>query len=380
MFSSTEFIPETTMSSDISPSTGVVRRKTHFSGISEVEERQSQGNNYNRLRMLNKRGKSKSLMDRVDWGLIRATQVFTKQMDRIIPEKYNPVMQESGQTLFTSKMHKYLIDKGKHTRRVVGAVIVVVTFMLFFMVFNMIPWRGYFALDALTDYTDERGRTMTNIEVPHYLMVDTDASDYKRAQHVTDQNQPFPKITRNQLLIGYHQITLEYNRQANVSFSMLKKQLNKTMVEGGYSCLCAAHLGIPLNVVQVLEITATGIPNVRSLSTLTMYEPMMTLGSKETKTTQPIEGNIYYSPDAEGVEREHANGPLTGKDTFSITYPSRVALRYLTERGYEALAVSGYKAACVVFCGELSQKKKLVNRELGGVIIEGKDNSILGVL
>jgi hypothetical protein len=357
----------------------VVRRRTHLAGASDLEQEQAKHSDYHKLRVRRQRGFSMSMMERIDWALLRAALFLSKQVDRWVPSKFNPIISgeaSGGETLLASKIRRHVLDAGKYTRRAIGMGVLVLVVMMFFVVANMIPWRGYFAMDVMDMYTDERGRNMMNVEIPHYLDVDNDASDYLRAQHLVRDS--FPHIDRKDLLRGYHEVELEYERKANISFSMLRDKLNDTMIQGGYSCLCAAHLGVPLNVMQMLTVKYTGLPNVRSLTTTTLYEPTLSMADKEVISTAPVESNIYYAPPTiDGTA--HSNGPLKHGQTFSIVYPKRVALRYITERGFETISVSGYKAACVVFCCELSAKQKLFHRTKGGIILGDNDDSILGV-
>jgi len=378
LYGSTEFVAEPRRPEGISPSAELVRRRTTVAGVSDLEEASAQHSDYRRMDLKSRRAPhTMTWMERVDWALLRAAGLASRGVDRWVPARFNPRNPESGRTRWGAVIQRHVLDSGKHTRRAIGLGTLVVAAMVLLLVANAIPWRGYFAMDAVPVFADERGRSMRNVEVPHYLRVDADASDYKRAQHLVRRSTSFPAVTRDWLLRGYREVELEYGRRANVSFNMLRDALNRTMIEGGYSCLCAAHLGIPLNVVELLTVAPTGLPNTRRLLTQTLYEPTLTLGSKETRTTTPIESNIYYAPRAPGVVPEHANGPLAAGQTFTITYPNRVALRYVTEQGFEALSVSGHKAACVVFCCELSQKRALIDRVRGGVVVTDKDGSIL---
>ena len=379
LFERTEYLTETHHPDGLSPSVSLVRRRTHLSGASDLEQEQAQHSDYRRLRVKRKRGFDMSTMERVDWVLLRAAHFLSKQVDRWVPRRFNPIIsgEESvGETLLASKIRRYVLDAGKYTRRAIGTGTLILFIMMLFMVANMIPWRGYFAMDVIGMYTDERGRNIMNVEMPHYLDVDNDASDYLRAQYLVQYS--FPHINRKDLLRGYHEVELEYDRKANISFSILRDKLNETMIEGGYSCLCAAHLGVPLNVMQMLTVKHTGLPNVRSLSTTTLYEPTLSMADKEVTTTAPVESNLYYTPSIEDGN-VYSNGPLKRGQTFPIVYPKRVALRYITERGFETISVSGYKAACVVFCCELSAKRKLFHRTKGGIILGDNDDSILGV-
>jgi len=373
---STTYTPDTARPRGPNANLTLLRRKTRISGITASSEQgQAVRSEYKQMEGKAKRGRGLSVMDRIDWLLMRGALALSRQIDQWAPTRFNPVlMEDGGRTLWASRIQRHVLDRGKYTRRAIAAALVIVAIALAFVCANMLPWRAFFGMGTVSVYIDERGRSMTNVEVPHYLAVNDDASDRLRAKFLAwDDADPWTAITKDALKRGFTRVDLEYGRSANISFAMLERAMNATMIERGFGCLCAAHMGVPLNAVYIAK-TAT--------SASMLWEPSLTMASKTNRRSAPVSSNIYYAPQGADVERDHPNGPLRPDQTFSITFPEKVALRYLTERGFEGLELSGSRAACVVFCCELGLKKRLIDRKIGGVVVDvhNPDSKLLSIL
>jgi hypothetical protein len=287
--------------------------------------------------------RKKTLSERMDYYIIRWIQFVGYVGDKMIPERFNPrSMEEVGETRLSRYLRMHFLDTGRIKRKVAAILIMVSLFMLFVFTINAMPWKVYFGTGVAPIYVDSHGRRVANVVTPHYLDP-SDPSDRFRIDHVIKKHV-FPPIKKQHLEQGFLPVPMEYNVKANISLPMLEEVLSSTAKEMGFPCICAAHVGVPLNVMYI-EGSYIYDPKVASIST-ELYE------------TPPIKSNIYYSP----------RPPIGSNDVeggFVIRSPEVVSLRAISVDGYRTFRFEKNFAACVTFCAELALKRPMFVSEMG---------------
>lgn len=336
------------------------RKKTTFQGISGTKNAKSEYH-IAKAQMRDKTMK-RTLMQRIDWGLLRICSSIISIVDSVVPERYNPKEPEAADTLWGRKLRENLLDRGKHTRRI--AALCIFLFLGFSVTFiiGIVPWRTYLASDILPYYQvkGEDGTIVTikDVMMPHYIDAINDPSDRLRLAHIVNQRNVFRKINQEDLKKGYARVRVEYADAVNVSFSLLEDAMRKEADDRKLGCLCAAHMGVPLNVIWMYK---KGF----------YYEPKMTLGTEKVGFMGPVKNtNLYYNAS------DSSNGSgIPPPDGFYIGHPAGIALRHVTKKGLRSDELYGKNAGCVVFCCELASKESLVGGvEQGGVLLSKEGN------
>src|SRR6056297_946275 len=340
------------------------RKTTNISGISG-----SKKSEFRELRKrMSNRNDKKTWVQRLDWWLLRITRYIAMCIDMILPKKMNPIDQETSETLWSARIRKHLLDKGKHKRRMIYlAVLLSISFGLVFVI-TSVPWKSYTAADVIDQfYVDNNDGPLLivhNMLIPRFLNPVSDPSDVIRLKNIT--TNPFSKITKKDLEFGYKEVKVQYKYNVNISFSVVHDELKADSKEKTLSCLCAAHIGIPLNIIY---IHGNGI----------LDEPTMTLGTKELRLSPRIKNtNLYYNSTIFGDPKM----PMSKKtgippdEGFQITYPKSIAYRYLTVDGFKSKEAYSMHSACIVFCCELATKETLVGPPTKGGILTHKDGNV----
>jgi hypothetical protein len=254
-----------------------------------------------------------------------------------IPKRWNTMNLEIGMTSWEDRLRVQWLDSGLYKRKLVWAAVIFVIVLVALLVSTMIPWRLLLKTDVEHVYTDTRGREIQNILVPRLIDPKNDASDAQIANQIL-KGAPFRELTPQVVKQGYAGV-----RGSNVSLDMLRGKL----VEAGrkYPCLCAAHMGIPLNAISFFPRGGKGGKK------LFMLEP-----SPTGATGKAIESDKMQSNLDPGVP-------------FRVTHPTRMSVKFLTMDGLvDRTELRGDDSACAVWCIELAWKEALVEEDGGGIL------------
>lgn len=251
-----------------------------------------------------------------------------------IPERWNRMNLEIGMTNWENRLRVYWLDSGLYKRKLVWAAVMFVLVLVALLVSSMIPWRLLLRTDVEHVYTDTRGREIHNILVPRLMDPKNDASDAQVADQIL-RGEAFRELTPQVVKQGYTGV-----RGSNISLDMLRSKL----IEEGrnYPCLCAAHMGVPLNVITVSPFGVS--PKGKKRETpLFMLEPSPTGATGKAMASGKMQSN------------------LDPGNPFQVVHPSRMTVKYLTMNGLvDRTELRGDDAACVVWCIELAWKEQLI--------------------
>lgn len=348
------------------------RKTTRVTGISGANVG-SGGSEYRELRKRMKMPEErKSVVQRIDWALLRITMFVAKMIDKFVPSKFNPVQQETSETLWMGRIRRNMLDKGKHKRRFVTVVTFLMLSLFVVVMLTSVPWRSYAAMDVLKEAyikpDGEQGETIIvrNLLMPHYLDPRNDPSDRVRLEHLVDQRHIFDSIVTSDLKRDYKEVKVQYKEKVNVSFSVLQDVMKAVSEERNLPCICAAHVGVPLNVVY---LNNQGFMN----------EPTMTLGTKDLRISPVLKNaNLYYNASlfAENRKSGIKNTGVPPEEGFRIMYPKAIAFRFLTPEGFKSREAYTLYSACVVFCAELAKKKPLVGPPSRGGVLTSQEGNV----
>src|SRR6056297_464800 len=136
--------------------------------------------------------------------------------------------------------------------------------------------------------------------------------------------------------------------------------------EQNLTCVCAAHLGVPLNIIFMHQ---KGV----------IYDPVMTLGTKDLRISPILKKtNLYYNTTifVQNEKKGIHNTGLPPEEGFRISYPKGIAYRYLTKKGMKSNEAYHMHSACIVFCCELAAKKVLVGPPQGGGVLTHQEGNV----
>lgn len=356
-----------------------LRRRTIIKGTSSMKEQRSEYHDMEKK--MQDRAYKKTFVQKIDWIIMRLCINLIYVVDYIIPKKFNPREVESEDTLCGRKLREVLLDKGKNTRILIALVVFLsLGFGTCYIILST-PWKSYFASDVILEYHmngDTRSPSgnkypstiVNNVLMPRYMNPLVDPSDLIRINHLVKQDNVFNRVTVDDIKRGYMKTFVEYPHGVNVSFELLENIMIQEANNRKLGCLCAAHVGVPLNVVWAYK---KGF----------YHEPKMTLGTSKVGIMGPIKNaNLYYNASIASETstlkaQERANHALPPNNNgFYITHPYGIALRYVTKEGLKSDEVYGKVAGCVVFCCELAAKKPLVGPyDQGGVLLTSDGNT-----
>lgn len=370
-----------------------LRRRTTIRGVTSMKKEKSEY--YDLERKMSDKTYKKSFFQRIDWIILRVCVALIKVVDSVVPSRFNPREMESDDTVYGRKLRETLLDRGKNTRRLIALVffLMLVFGITFFMVST--PWKSYFASDVIAEYTTPANHspftgdgannnhptaTIRNVLMPRYMNPQKDPSDVIRIKNMVRQQNVFKKIAIDDIKRGYIETFVEYPHGVNISFELVEKIMLDEAKNRDLGCLCAAHVGIPLNIIWTYR---KGF----------YHEPKMTLGTPRVGVMGPIKNtNLYYNASIatkrwlSSMGGNHHNNNNNNIDDssyqappqegFYVTYPYGIALRYVTRDGLKSDEVYGKGAGCVVFCCELAAKKPLVGGyDQGGVLLSSDGNT-----
>lgn len=278
-----------------------------------------------------------------------------------IPTRYNvPSEEMGGISPWEQRLRIQWLDRGLYKRKIVGGMLIFVFVVSVFFFASLIPWRVLLGTDSIYLHVNSRGDKIYNVIVPRMIDPTTDASDVSRADWILN-GEPFPPMTRTQVKDGFVSVKTGYSMvEQNVSINLLQQKLNETAF-GEYRCLCAIHLGIPLNAVmytpnpQKIEQarrrakTGTG----RSIKGIMdgKHDNMFLLEPVPTAAKGPI------------VTSERMTSNLLPDRPFTVTHPGRMTVKFYTTEGLDdRIELRGDDVACAVRCIEVAWKTKLVNK------------------
>lgn len=339
------------------------RKKTTFQGISGTKNAKSE---YHIAKSyMQDKTKKRSIMQHIDWGLLQTCSLLIHIVDKVVPEKYNPREQEAAGTLWGRKLRENLLDRGKHTRRIAALCIFLLLGFSVTFIIGIVPWRTYLASDIIPHYQikGENGAVVIikDVMMPHYLDPMNDPSDRLRLAHIVSPRNVFRRINQDDLKKGYAKIRVEYVDAVNVSFDLLEDAMKNEADYRKLGCLCAAHMGVPINVIWMYK---KGF----------YYEPKMTLGTEKVGFMGPVKNtNLYYN--ASEKINSGGNG-IPPSEGFYIGHPAGIALRHVTKKGLRSDELYGKNAGCVVFCCELAAKESLVGGVDQGGVLLSKDGNV----
>ena len=274
-----------------------------------------------------------------------------------IPKRYNEMCGDVVDvTPWEQSLRVQWLDRGLYKRKILAAVVIGLMVTGVFIGAGYVPWRQVFGKDNIPEFKDAQGRILTNVVIPRMLEPDKHAGDASITDWIIT-GDPFEPLTPESIHNGYITITMDRSgTRKNVSLSMLYERMNSTAHEK-YRCLCAAHMGIPLNVIlftsvgkrlQALRANPELPPAPNDF--VIMTEPQPTVGSKAIVSTGPMKSNIQPTQ-------------------FRVNHPDRVVVSFLTATGHkDKREFHGDDSACVVRCIELAWKEPIVDPVLGGIL------------
>jgi len=274
----------------------------------------------------------------------------------LIPTRWNQRAGDITETPWEYRLRVQWLDRGLYKRKILAAVVIGLLVAAMFLGAGYVPWRQLFGKDSIPKFKDAHGRILNSVVIPRMLEPDKHAGDIAVSDWIKT-GDPFEPVTPAHLKEGYITVTMDHSgTRKNVSLPMLYNLMNATAY-GKYRCLCAAHMGIPLNMILFTPIgeRLRAIQNRQDTPLLPndfvfMIEPQPTIGSNAIVSTGPMTSNIESVP-------------------FRVNHPTRVVVSFLTNTGHkDKREMHGDDAACVVRCIELAWKEPVVDPLMEGIL------------
>ncbi len=301
---------------------------------------------------------------------------FIRCIIAFIPTRWNAFNLEIGMTHWENRLRVYWLDSGLYKRKLVWASVMFVFVLVALTVSSTIPWRLLLRTDVEQVYTDTRGREIHNILVPRLIDPKKDASDAQIADQII-RGGAFRELTPQVVKQGYTSV-----RESNISLDMLRSKLID--VGRRYPCLCAAHMGVPLNVIVFSPKSPRNEPGdwgkgkgergkgtrERGIEEKEKGER----GIEEKEKGEKGDPLFMVEPSPTGATgRAVTSGKMQSNldpgNPFQVVHPSRMTVKYLTMSGLvDRTELRGDNAACAVWCIELAWKEQLVDEKSKSIL------------
>ena len=170
---------------------------------------------------------------------------------------------------------------------------------------------------------EQTGTSITNIvSMNRFTLSPTYGSDQEWLLYGCKQR---PKMTPERMMFGYVEVDTYSFGSVNISIDDVVDRMKRDSREMGVSlpqpCICAAHYGIPLNVVLLRDFASkTKSPEAPGLNDKVLYEPMIAQTTSDAiKGTVSSDSLVVPNKDARRIPKFPIKGvPISPMDNLRI--------------------------------------------------------------